>query len=432
MANPTITGNGPNSRTTLQNIHSGERSFQKDLATVHSQVALMQTALTNKGYNTYGADGKFGDNTLNAVKAFQRAYGLTADGYFGKNSLLKLEQLIGGHLDPTPGGCTVSGTGGGGGSGTYIGQGTVIGGRLYCRKQPQAGYAYWGQFENGTVIALYTCSTNGWYETRWPVGGSSIGYVMSQYVSLNGGGGDPPLPQGLFFAKVNTSGGTLNVRNSPSTGGILGVWPNGRIAICEESGTSGWYKTRYSGQTAYVDASFMTVLTTQVQNNYPERILTIYPPEIGKTNAAYYDNAYGQWCQLFVNWLLRATYLSPNRVPTTSGTGYGIQFWVNNAEFYFKSAVHKSRVNAKYSLGVGSTLTPTEESYIPAVGDVIYFKWSNVTDPDVVVSHTGIVTSVEGGYVHTVEGNKAGAVGIRSMALTNSQIVGYGKPNYSF
>ena len=35
MAYPTITGNGPNSRTMLQNIHSGERSFRKGLATAH-------------------------------------------------------------------------------------------------------------------------------------------------------------------------------------------------------------------------------------------------------------------------------------------------------------------------------------------------------------------------------------------------------------
>ncbi len=111
MANPVISGTGPNSRTNLQNIHSGQRSFQKDLATVHSQVKLMQTALTLKGYNTQGADGKFGDNTLAAVNAFQRANGLVVDGYFGKSSLTKLEQLIGGHLDPTPGGC--SGDGGG-------------------------------------------------------------------------------------------------------------------------------------------------------------------------------------------------------------------------------------------------------------------------------------------------------------------------------
>ena len=73
-------------------------------------------------------------------------------------------------------------------SGTFIGTGVVIGGGpLYCRKQPVAGYEYWGQFQEGTTIQLYTCATSGWYETRWPVGGSNIGYVMSNYISTSGG-----------------------------------------------------------------------------------------------------------------------------------------------------------------------------------------------------------------------------------------------------
>ena len=75
-----------------------------------------------------------------------------------------------------------------GGGGSYLGQGTVIGGRLYCRKQPQAGYAYWGQFNTDDTIPIYSCSTSGWYETRWPANGSNVGYVMSQYIQMGGGG----------------------------------------------------------------------------------------------------------------------------------------------------------------------------------------------------------------------------------------------------
>ncbi|MEG1092417.1 MAG: amidase domain-containing protein [Acinetobacter sp.] len=79
--------------------------------------------------------------------------------------------------------------GGGSSSGsTRPGQGTVIGGGpLYCRKMPQAGYAYWGQFQEGASIPIYPCSTSGWYETRWPASGSNVGYVMSQYISMSGG-----------------------------------------------------------------------------------------------------------------------------------------------------------------------------------------------------------------------------------------------------
>ena len=75
------------------------------MKTTHAQGALGQKALTSLGYDTQGADGKFGDHTLAAVKAFQQAKHLTVDGYFGKNSLAALELDMGGHLDPTPGGC---------------------------------------------------------------------------------------------------------------------------------------------------------------------------------------------------------------------------------------------------------------------------------------------------------------------------------------
>lgn len=102
MANISISGSGHNSTITLYKIHQGQGSFRKDTATTHSQVALMQQELTNQGYSTQGVDGKFGNNTFNAVKAFQRAEGLTVDGYFGKNSLNALEANMGinVHLDP--------------------------------------------------------------------------------------------------------------------------------------------------------------------------------------------------------------------------------------------------------------------------------------------------------------------------------------------
>lgn len=77
------------------------------------------------------------------------------------------------------------------GGGKYLGQGTVKGGALYCRKQPISGYDYWGRFQDGESIPIYSCSTTGWYETRWPASGDNVGYVMSQYITLNttGGGG---------------------------------------------------------------------------------------------------------------------------------------------------------------------------------------------------------------------------------------------------
>lgn len=52
--------------------------------------ALVQERLNSKGFNCGTIDGIFGSGTENAVKAFQRAMGLTADGIVGVNTWTKL------------------------------------------------------------------------------------------------------------------------------------------------------------------------------------------------------------------------------------------------------------------------------------------------------------------------------------------------------
>ena len=58
-----------------------------------SYVTLLQTLLLNRGYRLpkYGADGDFGNETLEAVTQFQKDAELTADGIVGKNTWAKLE-----------------------------------------------------------------------------------------------------------------------------------------------------------------------------------------------------------------------------------------------------------------------------------------------------------------------------------------------------
>ena len=58
-----------------------------------SYVTLLQTELIQRGYSCgkSGADGKFGNDTLAAVKAFQKANGLTVDGVVGKATWAALD-----------------------------------------------------------------------------------------------------------------------------------------------------------------------------------------------------------------------------------------------------------------------------------------------------------------------------------------------------
>ena len=94
----TWTGNGPNSKTFVYNIKTGERSWQVDLNTQnHSEIKEMQQKLTNFGYSTQGADGTYGNNTKTAVINFQREFPAcgTPDGYFGKNTLNTFVSKVG-------------------------------------------------------------------------------------------------------------------------------------------------------------------------------------------------------------------------------------------------------------------------------------------------------------------------------------------------
>lgn len=58
-------------------------------------VKIMQTMLIACGYScgSSGADGVFGNDTYNAVAAFQKANGLTVDGIYGPESKAKLESI---------------------------------------------------------------------------------------------------------------------------------------------------------------------------------------------------------------------------------------------------------------------------------------------------------------------------------------------------
>lgn len=62
----------------------------------------------------------------------------------------------------------------------------------------------------------------------------------------------------------------------------------------------------------------------------------------------------------------------------------------------------------------------------PTAGDLIFFDWDKGTDPE----HVGVVLEVkpkgETTIIYTIEGNSAGRVTIRSYAINDPRIIGYG------
>lgn len=86
------------------NAKLGEKRDYLMLGDSGEAVKTMQTMLIACGYScgSYGADGQFGDATLNALKKFQKAAGLDVDGYYGPKSRAALtDKYLGKTKEPT-------------------------------------------------------------------------------------------------------------------------------------------------------------------------------------------------------------------------------------------------------------------------------------------------------------------------------------------
>lgn len=75
-AQPTATG-----VISMNTLRNGSRG---------TQVKVLQFLLNESGYDCGEADGIFGKNTLSAVKAYQKAKGLSVDGICGKNTWTRI------------------------------------------------------------------------------------------------------------------------------------------------------------------------------------------------------------------------------------------------------------------------------------------------------------------------------------------------------
>lgn len=85
-------------------------------------------------------------------------------------------------------------------------------------------------------------------------------------------------------------------------------------------------------------------------------------------------------------------------------------------------------------MGAGSALCRQSAQYYkehgafyqrPEIGDQAFFYASGD------INHTGIVVRVDGGSVHTIEGNSSDMVAERVYSVSDSKIAGYGRPDWN-
>ena len=132
----------------------------------------------------------------------------------------------------------------------------------------------------------------------------------------------------------------------------------------------------------------------------------------GTKNYTEYNRALGTvggtysyyWCASFVSWCLAQA----GAVDSAGGRFASCTLWVE----------------ALRDMGRYSTRS---SGYTPKPGDLIFFRSAGVTRAS---DHVGIVRYVKNGRVYTVEGNSSNRVSANDYALSDTYIVGYGRPNY--
>jgi len=79
----------------LSRIQSTEEMVNVSEVDISSATPMrIQTALKNAGFYAEALDGKLGKKTKEAIKAFQRANNLKADGVVGKQTWSKLQKFL--------------------------------------------------------------------------------------------------------------------------------------------------------------------------------------------------------------------------------------------------------------------------------------------------------------------------------------------------
>ena len=114
------------------------------------------------------------------------------------------------------------------------------------------------------------------------------------------------------------------------------------------------------------------------------------------------------WCDMFVDWCMLTAFgyadalrllCQPER-SAGAGCTYSLMYYEKQSRYHAKD---------------------------PKPGDQIFFSTAHSKSN---VSHTGLVEKVDGSKVYTIEGNTSDQVAHRSYYLSDSYIVGYGRPAY--
>ena len=238
-----------------------------------SSVKKLQTRLKECGWYSGSISGKYDSATESAVKAFQKAQGLTVDGKAGS----KTQSALYGS-NPAKGNVTTAPTATPAPTQAAIGTATVKtgGSVLNMRTKASTSASVATRLKNGAKVEVLESGAT-WTKVR---SGSKTGYVMTKYLKITLSGAATTLPAwttatpavtatptptpaptqaAIGTATVKTGGSYLNMRTKASTSASVETrLKNGaKVEVLEDNGT--WLKVRSGSKTGYVMAKYLKV-----------------------------------------------------------------------------------------------------------------------------------------------------------------------------
>lgn len=191
---------------------------------------------------------------------------------------------------------------------------------------------------------------------------------------------------------------------------VSALKPNYKVSSTYQSST---YHKNLLSLPLVGDGAFDTLSVALSQYGYHEGSSTadLHGRGTGRGNFTEYGYAHGKvsgtyayaWCAVFVGWCLAQA----GEGESAGGAFASCSLWIA-----------RLRELGQYT---------ARSAHTPRMGDLIFFRSSGVSRAS---DHVGLVLEVRGGRVYTVEGNSSERVALRSYALSDTYIVGYGRPNY--
>lgn len=150
-----VLSNGSKTENTPSTPSAGtERILRKGMCGEDVQILQQQLMQLGYGLPKYGADGDFGTETLEAVKAFQRDAGLDTDGEVGPKTRAAMQARL------------------------SIKMVAISGGQCFVRTAPTTNGGTIGVAKEGTKWVYTGQSSNGWYKIEF---NDKTGWVSGKY-----------------------------------------------------------------------------------------------------------------------------------------------------------------------------------------------------------------------------------------------------------